>query len=97
MKDLAELPIQKFCSYENFDKLGSINGFKNFALFIFKIKIQNFLLYMSPLGVVLDPQGAMEVPERDLTLKLGIFQDAYTRRFIFRIILIVSMIMNKGY
>ena len=75
MKDLAELPIQNFCSYENFDKLGSINGFKNFALFILKIKIQNFydywgcLLSMSPWGVVLDPQGDMEVPERDLTLK----------------------------
>ena len=75
MKDLAELPIQKFCSYENFDKLGSINGFKNFALFILEIKIQFFLITlglfasMSPWGVVLDPQGDMEVPERDLTLK----------------------------
>ena len=45
MKDLAELPIQNFCSYENFDKLGSINGFKNFALFILEIKIQNFHYY----------------------------------------------------
>ena len=47
---------------------------------------------MSPWGVVLDPQGDVEVPERDLTLKFGIFQDAYTRRFI-----IIRININSEY
>ena len=61
----------------------------HFSFWKLKFKIFNITLgliaSMSPWGVVLDPQGDMEVPERDLTLKLGIFQDTYTRRFIFRI------------
>jgi hypothetical protein len=64
MKDLAELAIQNFYFYENFDVLGPINAFENLAkdkifvkLFIFS-KISRFCIHVSPGSVDESPESA---------------------------------------
>ena len=73
MKDLAELAIQNFCSYESYPMVDSINRVKvlaNFEKFYLKKKNRNFSNYAfaSPRGVMRVPRGDMNVPERGSSL-----------------------------
>ena len=85
MKDLAELAIQNFCSYENFDLLGPINSFKKLGKvekFHFKNKkLKIFIIMHSFLpgewwrlpGETWMLPGEMNVPKRGSTLYFMIF------------------------